>query len=178
MSQKEEIEKFMKQVEEFVENIKKTTGLPIVPDQKLGVALWYSQRDLSVKYTISIERIRKFFEALMEGKLLATKCPECGSIYFPPQSDCTRCRKSSLEWIELSREGELLTYTIIYTKPTSFAHYNDYTVGIARLPEGVNILAWVRETDPNKLRVGMKVRIEVVKREPEGYLTYELVPVE
>ncbi len=53
-----------------------------------------------------------------------------------------------------------------------------YAVGVARLSNGVQVLAWVRETDPSKLRVGMKVRLEVVKREPEGYLTYELVPVE
>jgi len=35
----------------------------------------------------------------------------------------------------------------------------------------------VRERDPKKLRVGMKVRLEVVRRQPENYLTYELVPV-
>ncbi|MET1102162.1 MAG: Zn-ribbon domain-containing OB-fold protein [Pyrodictiaceae archaeon] len=178
MSQREEIEKFIKQVEEFVESTKKSTGLPIIPDQKTGVALWYDQRELRAKYTISVERIRKFYEGLMEGKLLATRCKHCGRIYFPPQMDCPYCRKSDMEWIELSKEGELLTYTVIYTKPMSFAHYNDYTVGIARLKEGVNVTAWVRETDPRKLRVGMKVKIEIVKREPEGYLTYEIVPAE
>jgi len=177
LSQKQQIEEFMKQVEAFVESIKKSTGLPIIPDQKTGVRLWYDQRELKVKYTISVERIAKFYEGLMEGRLLATKCKHCGRIYFPPQMDCPYCKKSDMEWIELSREGELLTYTVIYVKPSSFAHYNDYTVGIARLKEGVNITAWVRETDPRKLRVGMKVKVEIVKREPEGYLTYELVPV-
>jgi hypothetical protein len=172
------MEKFMKQVEEFVESVKKSTGLPVVPDQKTGAALWFDQRELNIRYTISVERVKKFFEGLAEGKVLATRCRSCGTLYFPPQVDCPKCRKSDVEWVELSKEGELLTYTVIYTKPTSFAHYPDYTVGIARLPEGVNVLAWVRETDPKKLRVGMKVRLEVVKREPEGYLTYELVPVE
>ena len=176
-SQKKAMEEFMKQVEQFVEEVKKSTGVPVIPDQKTGAALWYDQRELRVKYTISVERIRKFYEGLMEGKLLATRCKHCGRIYFPPQMDCPYCRKSDMEWIELSKEGTLLTYTIIYTKPASFAHYPDYTVGIARLPEGVNITAWVRETDPRKLRVGMKVRVEIVRREPEGYLTYELVPV-
>jgi uncharacterized OB-fold protein len=78
---------------------------------------------------------------------------------------------------ELPKEGELVTYTTIYVKPYSFGHYPDYTIGIARLTNGVQVLAWVREQDPKKLRVGMKVRLEVVRRQPEGYLTYEIVPV-
>ncbi len=179
MSQKKQIEEYMKQVEEFVEQVKRSTGLPLVPDQKTGAALWFDQRSLTLRYTISVERIRRFFEGLTEGKLLATRCKKCGTIYFPPQADCPRCRTSDMEWIELGKEGELLTYTIIYTKPTSFAHYPDYVVGIARFPPGVNVLAWIRgPADPRRYRVGMKVRWEIVKREPEGYLTYELVPVE
>ncbi len=178
MSQREQIEEFFKQMIGFAETMKQSVGVPLVFDQKSGAALWLDQRELTLRFTISVERIRKFFEALSEGKVLATRCKETGTIYFPPQVDCPDAPGSEVEWIEMPREGELLTWTVIYTKPYSFSHYNDYTVGIARFPNGVNVLAWVRESDPGKLRVGMKVRLEVVKREPEGYLTYELVPVE
>ena len=177
-TQKEMMDEATRQFLSFIESIKKSTGLPIVPDQKTGAALWFDQREITPRYLISVDRIRKFYDGLMDGKLLATKCKSCGQLYFPPQVDCPKCRGSDVEWIELSKEGELLTYTIIYIKPTSFAHYPDYTVGIARLKEGINVTAWVRETDPSKLRVGMKVKVEIVKREPEGYLTYELVPAE
>jgi len=79
VSQKKLMDEFMAQVESFVEEMKRSMGLPVLLDQKSGAALWYD---------------------------------------FPPQVDC---------------------------------------------PE---------------LRRGMKVRLEVVKREPEGYYTYEWVPVE
>ncbi len=177
-TQREQADMFFKQLEEFTKTMKQSVGIPLVMDQKTGVAMWYDQRELKLKFLISIEKTRKFFEALSEGKVLATKCKKTGKIYFPPQVDCPDAPDSEVEWVELPKEGELLTYTIINTKPYSFGHYPDYTVGIARLANGVQILAWVRETDPKKLRVGMKVRLEVVKREPEGYLTYELVPVE
>lgn len=177
-TQKQLIEEATKQFLGLIESIKKSTGLPIFPDQKTGVALWFDQREVTPRYMISVERIRRFYDGLMNGKLMATKCKDCGKIYFPPQVDCPECVKSDIEWVELSGEGELLTYTVVYVKPTSFSHYPDYIVGIARLKEGVNVTAWVREGDPKRLRVGMKVRVEVVKREPEGYLTYELVPVE
>ncbi|MEB3779723.1 MAG: Zn-ribbon domain-containing OB-fold protein [Desulfurococcales archaeon] len=178
MSQKEQADAFMKQVEEFANMMKQSIGLPVLVDQKSGAALWYDQRELKLRFIMSIERIKKFFDALSEGKILATRCKATGKIYFPPQVDCPDAPDSEVEWIELPRDGELVAYTIIYTKPYSFSHYQDYTVGIARLSNGVQILAWVRETDPKKLRVGMKVKLEVVRREPEGYLTYELVPVE
>ena len=158
--------------------MKKSVGIPVVFDQKTGVALWFDQRELRIKFLISIEKLRRFFEGLSEGKILATRCKKTGEIYFPPQVDCPGAPDSEVEWVELPREGELVTYTVIATKPYSFGHYPDYIVGIARLPNGVQVLAWVREKDPKKLRVGMKVRLEVVRREPEGYLTYELVPVE
>jgi len=177
VSQKREIDEFMRQVVQFSEEMKKSMGLPLLFDQKTGSALWLDQRELTLRFTISIERIRRFFEALAEGKVLATRCKETGTIYFPPQLDCPEAPDSEVEWVEMPREGELLTWTVINTKPYTFSHYDDYIVGVARMSNGVNVLAWVRERDPSKLRVGMKVRLEVVKREPEGYYTYELVPV-
>ncbi len=176
-TQREQADLFFKQLDEFTKTMKESTGAPIVFDQKTGVAMWYDQRELKIKFLISIERIRKFFEGLSQSKLLATKCKKTGEIFFPPQVDCPNAPDSEVEWIELPKEGELLTFTVINTKPYSFGHYEDYIVGIARLTNGVQVLAWVREKDPRKLKVGMKVRVEVVKREPEGYLTYEFVPI-
>ena len=42
------------------------------------------------------------------------------------------------------------------------------------MSNNINVLAWVMAKE---VKVGMKVRLEVVKREPEGYLTYALIPV-
>ncbi len=177
-SQREMADQFLAQMDSFANTMKQSVGLPLLLDQKTGVALWWDQREIKLRFLISVEKTRKFFEGLAEGKLLATRCKKSGKILFPPQVDCPDDPEDEAEWVELPREGELLTYTIIYTKPYSFGHYPDYTVGIARLTNGVQILAWVRETDPKKLRVGQKVRIEIVRRQPENYLTYEIVPVE
>jgi Predicted nucleic-acid-binding protein containing a Zn-ribbon len=162
-------------IESRAEDSKRTMGLPLVKDQRTGSAEWFDQRELDLRYVISVERTKRFYDGLAEGRVLATRCARCGEVSFPPQSFCSRCGSGDVEWIQLSDEGELLTYTVINVKPTSFSNHADYTVGIARMPEGVNVLAWVNG-DPGKLRVGMKVRLAVVRREPEGYLTYELRP--
>ncbi|MEB3845347.1 MAG: Zn-ribbon domain-containing OB-fold protein [Desulfurococcales archaeon] len=177
-NQREMADQFLAQMDSFANTMKQSVGLPLLLDQKTGVALWWDQREIKLRFLISVEKTRKFFEGLAEGKLLATRCKKSGKILFPPQVDCPDDPEDEAEWVELPREGELLTYTVIYTKPYSFGHYPDYTVGIAKLTNGVQILAWVRETDPKKLRVGQKVRIEIVRRQPENYLTYEIVPVE
>ncbi len=176
-TQREQADAFLAQMDQFANMMKQSTGVPVLLDQKTGVALWWDQREIKLRFVISVEKTRKFFEALSEGKLLATKCKKSGKILFPPQVDCPDDPTDEVEWVELPNEGELLTWTVIYVKPYSFGHYQDYTVGIARLSNGVQVLAWVRETDPSKLKVGQKVKIEIVKREPEGYLTYEIVPV-
>ncbi|MGC9072178.1 MAG: Zn-ribbon domain-containing OB-fold protein [Acidilobus sp.] len=175
-TQKEEADAFMKQLEDFANTMKGSVGVPVIVDPKTNVAMWFDQRELRLRFLISVEKTRRFFEGLGEGRLYATRCKQTGELFFPPQVDCPGVRDGEVEWVELPREGTLVTYTVIYVKPYTFGHYQDYTVGIARLPNGVQVLAWVRESDPRKLRVGMRVRLEVVRREPEGYLTYELVP--
>ncbi|AHC52220.1 3-hydroxybutyryl-CoA epimerase [Sulfolobus acidocaldarius SUSAZ] len=162
-----------KRMLEQIDQLIKTSGMPIIREPKTNNPLWVDVRDLTQRYVIPIGKIYKFFEYLNQGKLIGTKCPKCGTIYFPPQDDCTSCRLSGLTTVELSGEGELLTYTIITVKPLSFMHYQDYIVGIARLKEGINVLAWVNE-NPKNIQVGMKVKLSVAKREPEGYITYEL----
>jgi len=162
---------------EQIDLLIKNSGMPIMRDLKTNNLLWVDVRELTQRFMIPIGRIYKFFDQLSKGKIIGTKCPKCGSIYFPPQDDCTKCKVSGLDVIELSGEGELLTYTIITVKPVSFMHYQDYIVGIARLKEGINILAWVNEK-PDDVKVGMKVKVNIVKREPEGYFTYELRKVQ
>lgn len=176
MSQRRMADEFLEQVESFAESMKQSTGLPLVFDPKTGVAMWYDQRELRLRFFISVEKTRRFFQALSEGKILATRCRETGEILFPPQAECPNPSGGEVEWVELPREGELISWTMINIKPYSFSHYDDYIVGVARLSNGVNVLAWVRSKDPRSLRRGAKVRLEVVKREPEGYITYELVP--
>lgn len=173
---KQQLEMAVKQWLEFVENTVKSTGLPIVPDQKTSDPLYVDMREMRLKYIIPVARIKRFFYGLAEGKILATKCKVGGELFFPPQVDCPKHFDAEFEWVELDGRGELLTYTVVNVKPASFMHYPDYTVGIAKLREGVNIMAWVRLGEGETLKPGMKVRARVVRREPENVYVMELVP--
>jgi uncharacterized OB-fold protein len=163
-----EEKKFLRQIDEIINK----EGFPIIQDTKTGNPLWIDVRELKLRYFIPIKKTMKFFEYLTKGKLIATKCKKCNIMYFPPQDDCPKCMSSNLDYIELSGEGELVTYTIINVKPASFTHYKDYIVGIIRLKEGINILGWIN-VDPSEIHVGMRLRVNIVRRAPEGYYIYE-----
>jgi len=68
-------------------------------------------RKLTVTHNIPISKTEKFWRGLKEGKVYATKCKKCGAIHFPPAADCSKCYSSDMEWIELSNEAEIETYT-------------------------------------------------------------------
>lgn len=177
-SQKEAFDEFLSKFNEAVKEAKRAIKLPIIPDQKSGKLLWVSERELKLRYVISVDGIKEFFEGLLKGKVMATKCKQCSALYFPPQNYCHACNAVNMDWVELSGEGELLTFTKISVKPYSFSHLEDYVIGIAKLKEGINVLAWVSEKDVSKLKRGMKVKLVVKERSEEGYLTFELYPAQ
>jgi uncharacterized OB-fold protein len=167
----------MSDLGEIVKKSIKEEGLPLVEEKKTKLPLYISVRELPLRFQFGTSKIQKFFEGLKEGKIYMTQCKKCGEKFFPPQADCPKCIESNMDWIQLNGEGELLTCTMIVVKPSTYTHYNNYIVGIAEMKEGVKVLAWLKIDDPKKIKPKMKVRLKTAKREPEGFITYEFVPI-
>jgi hypothetical protein len=134
-------------------------------------------KEIKIVQEIPISKTLKFWEGLKQGKVYATKCTKCGKLYFPPAADCPECLSSQMEWIELSDEAEVETFTHVVIRPTSFQQNKPYTVAIGKLKEGVKVLAWLTGFKLSEIKVGMKVKL-VAKLTSEGNPTYEFVPFE
>jgi len=134
-------------------------------------------REIKIVQDIPISRTLKFWEGLKEGKVYTTKCVKCGKPHFPPVADCPDCLSSEMEWIELSSEVEVETFTHVVIRPTSFQQNKPYTVAIGKLKEDVKVLAWLTGFKMSEIKVGMKAKL-VAKITPEGNPTYEFVPFE
>jgi uncharacterized OB-fold protein len=132
-------------------------------------------RPITIVEEIPISKTLEFYEGLKEGKVYATKCMKCGKLYFPPVADCPECLCSEMEWVVLSGEAEIETFTHVVVRPTSFCAYKPYTVAIGKLAEGVKVLAWLTGFKLLQVRVGMKAKL-VAKTSQEGNPTYEFVP--
>lgn len=135
-----------------------------------------SSHKLTLSYEIPISKVRKFWEGLNQGKIYATKCSNCKELYFPPQADCSACLKEDMEWVELSREGELEAYTGIVIAPASFMDKTPYIVAVGRLAEGIKVLTWLKNTNIQEVKVGMKIKL-VISREDDRAIYY-FVPLE
>lgn len=131
-------------------------------------------REIKIVQEMPISKTLKFWEGLKQGKVYATKCTKCGKLYFPPTADCPDCLSSDFNWIELSSEAEIETFTHVVVRPTSFQQYKPYTVAIGKLKEGVKVLAWLTGFKLSEIKVGMKVKL-VAGVTPEGNPTYEFV---
>jgi len=109
--------------------------------------------------------IEQFYKFMNEGKVMGAKCQNCGKLMLPPRPMCTQCYSEKLEWIELSKRGRLLTYTIIHVAPPQFQHLIPYAVGIVELDKGLKLPGMIKNIDFDKIKIGMELEIEVESAE-------------
>lgn len=115
-------------------------------------------------------------------RLEAGKCTGCGAVFFPKRLICASCGKRDFEKITLSREGRLVTHTVIHVAPSQFADQVPYAVGIIELSEGIRILAQIADCQSDQLKKGMALKIEFRRVSEEGEAGiinygYKCVPV-
>lgn len=152
-------------------------ALPLIIDKRGNVQL-KSARTLSINFTVPVQRITRFWEGIKEGKLLTTQCRRCHRIYFPPKADCPDCMTSNMDWIVLSGDAELESYTQVFVKPASFSNYPDYICAVGKLKEGPRVLAWLTGVERDDIKVGMKLKLKPKFVAEEKRLTYEFCPAE
>jgi len=104
--------------------------------------------------------IEQFYKLIGQGRLMASKCRKCGNTMLPPRTVCSKCYSKDMEWIELKPEGRLLTYTIIHVAPPQFQHMTPYAVGVMELESGLKIPGIIKNVEHEKIKVGMKLKIE------------------
>lgn len=124
-----------------------------------------TSRPITFISEIPTKKLSVFWDGLEKGIVYASKCGKCGKVSFPPVADCSRCLTSEQEYVKLEGDGEIETYTHIMIRPASFRHSEAYTVAIAKMKEGVKVLAWVADSNPEDVQIGAKVRIVAKKSE-------------
>lgn len=123
------------------------------------------------------ETATKFFAALRQKRILATRCSASGISYLPPRAYCERSFEPCDEWVEAGQVGTIEAATVV-----SAAFENlptpPYAIAYVRL-DGVDtaLLNFVRGIDlsdpgvaAEKLRPGTRVRV-AFDDQPEGRIT-------
>ncbi len=117
----------------------------------------------TVSFT-SEAKVTDFITQLEAGKVMATRCRQCGGSYFPPKADCPKCLSSDVEWFEVKSTGKLLSYTVVNYGPTGFENDAPYILALVRFYEGIQILARLsRDIAEKDIKVGMSLKVSPVR---------------
>ena len=119
-----------------------------------------------------------------EVRLLGSKCPSCGELFFPRRNMgiCIHCQHEELEDIELGTQGRIMTFTSVMQPPTGGYYHGPvpYNFGLIDLDDGVRVETQI-EGDLENLKVGMRVKLAVktlyTDEEGNEVQAYRFLPV-
>ncbi|MDJ0270326.1 MAG: Zn-ribbon domain-containing OB-fold protein [Aigarchaeota archaeon] len=109
----------------------------------------------------------EFLSALCEGRILASKCGECGSCSLPPRRRCPECGAET-GYVELPHRGRIITYSEIHVS-ASRAEL-PYVVAIAELGEA-RLPGIVRNARYEDIAIGDEIEVIIEKRPSESPLS-------
>ena len=120
-----------------------------------------------------------------EPRLIGSQCENCGEIFFPKKEKgwCTHCQKSSLKDIYLSREGKIISYSVVMQQPGGGFYHGEvpYAYGQVELPEGVRVITLFTADDFDDLEVGKNAKLVIDKLcdDDEGneVVTFKFSPI-
>jgi hypothetical protein len=124
----------------------------------------------TVSFT-SITRINDFIDHMDKGKVMGTRCKDCGLVFFPPRADCYQCLTSNMEWFEVSGAGKLLTFSKLQYGPVGFEGDLPYTIALLDYGKYKVFGRLAKEIPDGEIQVGMTMKT-VVNPLPGGQMNY------
>lgn len=115
-----------------------------------------------------------YFEALNEGRLVAQQCSDCAEYRHPPVPCCPNCQSFDWQASELSKIGELVTFTVLH-HPVVPPFEAGYIVGLVEFAEGVRIVMNL-EIDEAEVAIGMDIEVRPHFYDPELALPAGFLP--
>ncbi|MCL0101710.1 Zn-ribbon domain-containing OB-fold protein [Dehalococcoidia bacterium] len=111
-----------------------------------------------------------FWNALKEHRFMVPKCRDCGHYNWTPYPACKSCLSEDQEWVEVSGEGSLYTYSVIHRGPGAFGEEVPYILAVAQLkesPRPMLVMSNLINVEIPDVHIGMPLRV-----------TYEKIPDE
>jgi uncharacterized protein len=125
---------------------------PLVHNSKINVPYsWWAGNTAS-----------KFFISLRDEKaIITTRCGKCGKVFMPPRKVCPTCFTENTEWLKISAEGTLVSYSIARRQLESIPTDKKVPViwGLIKL-DGADtaMLHYLDEVNPEGVAIGMRVK--------------------
>jgi uncharacterized OB-fold protein len=105
-----------------------------------------------------------FWDAALEGRLVAPRCTSCGTFRMPPGPFCFACQHQAVEWVELPGTGSIYAFTVVrHPLRPDLRDVVPYVSAVVELDgtqgAGARMLANVVDCDTETVAIGDRVRI-------------------
>lgn len=119
--------------------------------------------------------VRAYKEKAGRYRLIGSRCPDCGEIWFPRRFICPKCHNINLMPYECAQEGAIVVSWIDNMGfPTiGYEDIDDRCIAMIRLDDGIHVIAEIADAKtvvPKDTRVEMIIRSQ--KRDDTGNLVY------
>ena len=132
-----------------------------VTEKLEGKDVWVYHGKIHIPNTYSAGAVgSRFLIELRDNKrIMGTRCPTCNLVYVPARSVCKDCFGKLSEWVEVSRQGTLITYAVAHQGNPVQPSALPITYGIVQLDGAdTGFVHMLGEVAPEQLKVGMKVK--------------------
>ncbi|NUT36490.1 MAG: hypothetical protein HOV79_25835 [Hamadaea sp.] len=99
-----------------------------------------------------------FWAGAAAGELRIQRCTGCGALRHPPGPACPACGADKPDHVVATGRGEVFSY-VVHHHPAIPGRRLPVVVALVALPEGVRVLGELLDVDPERVRIGMPVRI-------------------
>jgi hypothetical protein len=103
-----------------------------------------------------------YWEAAAEGRLLIRRCRAegCGAAHHYPREFCPYCWSEEVDWEEASGRATLYTWSVVHRNDLPpFGDRVPYVAAVVELAEGPRMMTEIAGCPPERLRVGMELRV-------------------
>ena len=102
----------------------------------------------------------EFYAWLARGELRLQRCSACNAWQHPPRYRCAACGSDSWSFEPASGRGEVFSWTVTH-RAVDPAFEPPYAIVIVELEEGPRLVGNPKGIEPDELRLGMPVSVEI-----------------
>ncbi len=95
---------------------------------------------------------------LQAGEIAFQHCERCGESVFFPRVLCPSCGSTHLSWRESGGAGTVYSATTVHGRD-----HDPYTVGLIDLDEGIRVMTWIDDADPDVPPIGRRATVSVAE---------------
>jgi uncharacterized protein len=103
-----------------------------------------------------------FWDGTAAGELRIQRCGGCGALRHPPGPMCPACGAAKPEYVVAAGTGEVYSYVVQHHPPVP-GRQLPILVALVQLTEGVRMVGELLEVSPERVRIGLPVRVAFVR---------------